>query len=89
MNSKTVNENSLRDLVEKHYLTICKWLGTIATILGALATAAGFDPINIVAFNIGSIFWLLSAIRMKDAPLMAVNAGLLGIYALGAIVRFI
>lgn len=89
MNSKTVNENSLRDLVEKHYLTICKWLGTIATILGALATAAGFDPINIIAFNIGSIFWLLSAIRMKDAPLMAVNAGLLGIYALGAIVRFI
>lgn len=89
MNSKTVNANSLRDLVEKHYLNICKWLGTIATILGALATAAGFDPINIVAFNIGSIFWLLSAIRMKDAPLMAVNAGLLGIYALGAIVRFI
>ena len=89
MNSKTVNANLLRDLAEKHYLNICKWLGTGATILGALATAAGFDPINIIAFNIGSIFWLLSAIRMKDAPLMAVNAGLLGIYALGAIVRFI
>ena len=89
MNSKTVNANLLRDLAEKHYLNICKWLGTGATILGALATAAGFDPINIIAFNISSIFWLLSAIRMKDAPLMAVNAGLLGIYALGAIVRFI
>lgn len=89
MNSKTVNANSLRDLAEKHYLNLCKWLGTSATILGALATAGGFDPINIIAFNIGSIFWLLAAIRMKDAPLMAVNAGLLGIYALGAIVRFI
>lgn len=89
MNSKTVNVNSLRDFANKHYLNACKWVGTAATILGALATAAGFDPINIIAFNIGSIFWLLAAIRMKDAPLMAVNAGLLGIYVLGAIVRFI
>ena len=89
MNSKIVNVNSLRDFANKHYLNACKWLGTAATIIGALATAAGFDPINIIAFNIGSIFWLLAAIRMKDAPLMAVNAGLLGIYVLGAIVRFI
>ena len=90
MNSKTVNVNELvSNFVEKYYLSASKWIGTAATILGALATAAGFDPINIIAFNIGSIFWLLAAIRMKDAPLMAVNAGLLGIYALGAIVRFI
>ena len=92
MNSKTVNANLLdtvRNFVDTHYLSASKWIGTIATIIGALATAAGFDPINIIAFNIGSIFWLLAAIRMKDAPLMAVNAGLLGIYALGAIVRFI
>ena len=90
MNSKTVNVNELvSNFVEKYYLSASKWIGTGATIIGALATAAGFDPINIIAFNIGSIFWLLAAIRMKDAPLMAVNAGLLGIYALGAIVRFI
>lgn len=92
MNSKVVNAsllNTIRDFVNQHYLNTCKWLGTIATIIGALATAGGFDPINIIAFNVGSIFWLLAAIRMKDAPLMAVNAGLLGIYALGAIVRFI
>ena len=90
MNSKTVNVNELvSNFVEKYYLSASKWIGTSATIIGALATAAGFDPINIIAFNIGSIFWLLAAIRMKDAPLMAVNAGLLGIYALGAIVRFI
>ena len=88
MNLKTVNEN-LHDFVNMHYLNVCKWLGTAATIIGALATAGGFDPINIIAFNIGSIFWLLAAIRMKDAALMSVNAGLLGIYALGALVRFI
>ena len=44
---------------------------------------------NIIAFNLGAVFWLLASIRMKDAALMSVNAGLLGIYALGAIVRFI
>lgn len=92
MNSKTVNVNYLntvREFTAKHYLNACKWIGTAATIAGALATAGGFDPINIIAFNVGSVFWLLAAVRMKDAPLMAVNAGLLGIYALGAIVRFI
>ena len=92
MNSKTVNVsllNTIREYTDKHYLNVCKWLGTAATILGALATAGGFDPINIIAFNVGSVFWLLAAVRMKDAPLMAVNAGLLGIYALGAVVRFI
>ncbi len=92
MNSKTVNTNylsTIREFADKHYLNACKWVGTAATIVGALATAGGFDPINIVAFNIGAAFWLLASIRMKDAALMSVNAGLLGIFALGALVRFI
>lgn len=92
MNSKTMNVsllNTIREVTNKHYLNTCKWVGTAATIIGALATAGGFDPINIIAFNVGSVFWLLAAIRMKDAALMSVNAGLLGIYALGALVRFI
>lgn len=92
MNLETVNRNyldTIREVADKHYLSACKWIGTIATIVGALATAGGFDPINIVAFNVGAVFWLLASIRMKDAALMSVNAGLLGIYALGALVRFI
>ena len=92
MNSKIVNTNylsTIREFTDKHYLNACKWVGTAATIVGALATAGGFDPINIVAFNIGAAFWLLASIRMKDAALMSVNAGLLGIFALGALVRFI
>jgi hypothetical protein len=92
MNSKTVNTNylsTIREFADKHYLNACKWVGTAATIVGALATAGGFDPINIVAFNLGAAFWLLASIRMKDAALMSVNAGLLGIFALGALVRFI
>jgi hypothetical protein len=92
MNLETVNTNylsTIREFADKHYLNACKWIGTAATIVGALATAGGFDPINIIAFNVGAVFWLLASIRMKDATLMAVNAGLLGIYALGALVRFI
>ena len=92
MNSKIVNTNylsTIREFTDKHYLNACKWVGTAATIVGALATAGGFDPINIVAFNIGAAFWLLASIRMKDSALIAVNAGLLGIFALGALVRFI
>lgn len=81
--------DTIKAFADKHYMSACKWIGTAATIVGALATAAGFDPFNVIAFNIGSAFWLLAAIRMKDAALMAVNAGLLGIYVLGAIVRFI
>jgi hypothetical protein len=92
MNLETVNTNylnTIRAFADKHYLSACKWVGTAATIVGALATAGGFDPINIVAFNIGAAFWLLASIRMKDSASMAVNAGLLGIFALGALVRFI
>jgi hypothetical protein len=92
MNSKIVNANyldTIREVADKHYLSACKWVGTFFSIVGALATAGGFDPINIIAFNLGAVFWLLASIRMKDAALMSVNAGLLGIYALGALVRFI
>ena len=92
MNLKTMNVNYLsviRASIDKHYLNACKWVGTFFTIAGALATAGGHDPVNIIAFNLGCILWLLASIRMKDSALMAVNAGLLGIYALGALVRFI
>jgi len=69
-------------------LTALKWLGTGFTIVGALLTSLqGFDPYNVYAFNLGAGFWLWASIRMQDQALMAVNAGLLGIYAVGAIGR--
>ena len=65
MNSKIVNANSLsviREFADKHYLNACKWVGTFFSIVGALATAGGFDPVNIIAFNLGAVFWLLAKI---------------------------
>lgn len=69
-------------------LNVLKWLGTGFTILGALLTSLeGFDPYNVYAFNLGAGFWLWASVRMKDAALMAVNASLLSIYVIGAILR--
>lgn len=69
-------------------LNTLKWLGTAFTILGALLTALeGFDPWNVFAFNLGALFWLWASVRMRDAALMAVNASLLTIYVIGAILR--
>ena len=71
-------------------LTALKWLGTGFTILGALLTSlGGFDPYNVYAFNLGAGFWLWSSVRMRDAALMAVNAALLSIYVIGAILRLL
>ena len=71
-------------------LTALKWLGTGFTILGALLTSlGGFDPANVYAFNLGAGFWLCASVRMRDAALMAVNAALLSIYVIGAILRLL
>lgn len=68
--------------------TILKWIGTLCTIGGAIATSASIDPLNVVLFNIGSIAWLTAAVRMREPALIAVNAGLIAIYMAGCAVRF-
>ena len=72
-------------MIETTYL---KWLGTAFTILGALLTSLGnWDPLNVIAFNLGAIFWLWAAVRMREASLITVNAVLLTIYVFGFIIR--
>lgn len=67
--------------------TILEWLATIVTIAAALATALSIDPLNIYLFNIGSVLWLVWAVRIKRASLVVVNVGLLAVYVYGFIVR--
>lgn len=69
--------------------TAFKWLGTTFTILGALFTTLGLDPVNVYAFNLGAVLWLIAAIRMREASLIAVNAALLAIYFVGFILRIV
>jgi hypothetical protein len=66
---------------------ILEWLATIITVGAALATALSIDPLNIYLFNIGSVLWLVWAVRIKRASLVVVNVGLLAVYVYGLIVR--
>jgi hypothetical protein len=66
---------------------ILEWSATIVTVGAALATALSIDPLNIYLFNIGSVVWLVWAVRIKRASLVVVNVGLLAVYVYGLIVR--
>jgi hypothetical protein len=67
--------------------TLLEWSATIVTVGAALATALSIDPLNIYLFNIGSVLWLVWAVRIKRASLVVVNVGLLAVYVYGLIVR--
>jgi hypothetical protein len=67
--------------------TVLEWLATIVTIGAAIATAQSMDPLNIYLFNLGSILWLIWAVRIKKLSLVVVNVGLLSVYIYGALVR--
>ena len=66
---------------------ILEWSATIVTVGAALATALSIDPLNIYLFKIGSVLWLVWAVRIKRASLVVVNVGLLAVYVYGLIVR--
>jgi 4-hydroxybenzoate polyprenyltransferase len=68
---------------------LIKWIATIITLLGAICTAAAIDPLNIWLLNTGSIVFLIWSFRIKDLAMITVNAGLLGIYTLGTVLRLI
>ena len=50
-------------------------------------TAVDVDPLNIYLFNGGAFFWLVASIRMRDFPLICLNASLLIISIVGLILR--
>ncbi len=68
---------------------ICKQLALVATLAGAAATALALDPLNIVLLNLGSVLYLYWSLTVKDWNLVAVNAGLLAIYVVGAVLRIL
>jgi hypothetical protein len=60
-----------------------KWTATVITLLGALFTSLQIMPLNIYLLNAASIFWLIWAIRINEKSLIAVNLGMLAVYAIG------
>lgn len=65
--------------------SLLKWLGTGVTLAGAVLTSLAIDPVNVYLFNAGSLLFLIWAVRIRDTALIAVNAGLLTIYAVGTV----
>jgi hypothetical protein len=65
--------------------SLLKWTGTALTLAGAVLTSLAIDPINVYLLNAGSVLFLVWAVRIRDTALIAVNAGLLTIYAVGTV----
>ena len=66
---------------------IAKHLALVVTLSGALATSLALDPLNIILLNLGAVLYLYWSLSVRDWNLVAVNAGLLTIYVIGAIIR--
>ena len=64
-----------------------KWVATAVTLVGALATALMYDPLNIYLLNLGAFLFLIWGYMIKDKAMIVVNAGLLFIYIIGIMVR--
>ena len=62
---------------------ILKWAATAITLIGAVLTSLNIYPLNVIAFNIGSVLWLIFAVRIKEPSLIVVNSGLLLVYVAG------
>ena len=64
-----------------------KWAATAVTLVGALATALMYDPLNIYLLNLGAFLFLIWGYMIKDKAMIVVNAGLLVIYLIAIMVR--
>ena len=62
---------------------IIKHLALVFVLTGAITTSFGMTPYNVYWMNLGSFFYLVWAIRVKDINLIFVNAALLFIYLCG------
>ena len=68
-------------------INVLKWVATIVTIAGAIATALMLDPLNIWLLNLGAFLFLIWGVLIKEKAMIAVNAGLLLVYVGGIFYR--
>lgn len=68
-------------------INVLKWVATIITIAGAIATALMIDPLNIWLLNLGAFLFLIWGVLIKEKAMIAVNAGLLLVYVGGIFYR--
>ena len=68
-------------------LDTLKWTATTLLIIGFGLVTSGYFPGVILQFT-GGILWLISAIIMKDKPLIVTNAIMALAGIVGLIIRF-
>jgi energy-converting hydrogenase Eha subunit C len=68
-------------------INVLKWVATIVTIAGAIATALMIDPLNIWLLNLGAFLFLIWGVLIKEKAMISVNAGLLLVYIGGIFYR--
>ena len=78
----------VKTLTYRQVDSILKWTATVLILIGAVLTSLAVDPVNIYVMNVGTLLWLIWALRIRDKALIVVNAGLLVIY-LGGFIRSI
>lgn len=68
-------------------IVVVKWVATVFTLAGAVATSLSIDPLNIILLNVGSFIFLIWAFLIRCKAMITVNAGLLFIYFVGLVMR--
>lgn len=68
-------------------VNVIKWIATVITLSGAIATALMYDPLNIWLLNAGAFLFLIWGALIKDRAMITVNTGLLSIYIVGILIR--
>lgn len=63
---------------------ILKWTATFTLIAGTLVNSLGYYPQGVIMLILGSVFWLIVAVRWQDSALITTNlimglTGLLGL----------
>ncbi len=66
---------------------ILKWTALAATLTGAGFTAFELHFANRELLALGSLLYLVWSVRIREANLIAVNAGLLALYAVGLFLK--
>lgn len=69
-------------------LNTLKWTATTLLIIGFGLVTAGYFPGVVLQFT-GGILWLISAIIMKDKPLIVTNAVMAVAGVIGLLYRFL
>lgn len=66
-----------------------KWIACVVTLVGAISTSMGLDPVNVYLLNLGAAIYLWWSVLIREWSLIVINTGLLIIYMAGTMARLL